>query len=209
MPSASSSNRAPALRRSPRPPARSCHSSRRRARLGSCLAVTTRVWRPSHAGFHSHCRTPQPPADSGTRPSATSTSRAGKRWPKVVSHERSVAHSGHVVSTAARARQQPRVTEHTTIAAPCRGAHTAHYCKAEAAQPPMAIGDARCCVAVTRAQPWPFSARHECSPCPQCARAAQTPRRRCATTQAAQRDAHCRSHHTTTRRTARIGDRLA
>ena len=172
--SVSSPTQALALPRSPRPPAHSCHSSRRRARLGSCLAVTTRVWRPSHAGFHSHCRTPQPPDDSGTRRSATSTSRADKRWPKFVSHERSVAQSGHVVFTAARARQQPRVTEHSTIAALCRGAHTADYCNAEAAQPPMAIGDARCCVAIPRAQPWLAGTRQESSPPAACACAAQT-----------------------------------
>ena len=49
---------------------------------------------------------------------------------------------------------------------------------------------------------FPYLLRHMfCLPClRQCI--AQTPRRRCATTQATQRDAHCRPHHATTRRTA-------
>ena len=102
-----SPTRAPALRRSPPPPAHSCHMSRRRARLGSCARATARELRPSHAGLHSHYRAARQPAGDGSRCSAPPTSRDDNRWPRATTRERCAAHASHAMLGAARAPRQP------------------------------------------------------------------------------------------------------
>ena len=71
----SSPTRALLLPRSPPLSARSRHSSRRRARLGSCAAATACELRLSHAGLQSQSRALEPPAGDGSHRSATPTSR--------------------------------------------------------------------------------------------------------------------------------------
>ena len=109
-----SPTRAPALRRSPPPPAHSCHMSRRRARLGSCARATARELRPSHAGLHSHYRAARQPAGDGSRRSAILTSRYDDHWPRIAPCDRHSSHASHATLSAARAPRRPAAVEPST-----------------------------------------------------------------------------------------------